>query len=125
MALLQRLWTHISKPKKAPPPFGVRLTCFAHLDDEYPPDYRYPPLWRKEWDRKHAERAAASLSIVKIDPVVGLSQSLKAAGIHPSQLAPVILAASTPDVCHSAVVEDPPSIPTSTDHVASASRLST
>ena len=33
MALLQRLWINISKPKKAPPPFGMRLTCFAHLDD--------------------------------------------------------------------------------------------
>ena len=100
MALLQRLWTHISKPKKAPPPLGVRLTCFAHLDDEYPPDYRYPPMWRKQWARKlvelkHAERTAARLSVVKMDPVAVLSQSLKAAGIHPSQLEPTIAGEST------------------------------
>lgn len=84
-AMLKRLWINISKRKEAPPPSGVRLTCFAHLDDEYPPDYRYPPMWRKEWDRKHAERkyaerTAGSLSTVKMDPVVELSRSLKAAG---------------------------------------------
>ena len=117
MALLQRLWINISKPKKEPPPFGVRLTCFAHLDDEYPPDYLYPPMWRKEWDRKyaerkyaerkHAERTAASLSIVKMDPVVELSKSLKAAGIHPSQLAPVTVEPRTTDPCHSGAVKAP------------------
>jgi hypothetical protein len=111
MALLRRLWINISKPKKAPP-FGVRLTCFAHLDDEYPPDYLYPPMWRKEWDRKyaerkHAERTAASLSIVKMDPVVELSKSLKAAGIHPSQLAPVTVEPRTTDPCHSGAVKAP------------------
>lgn len=41
------------------------------------------------------------------DPVAELSQSLKAAGVHPSQLAPVILEKTTPDVTHSAVVEVP------------------
>jgi hypothetical protein len=80
---------HIQAQKSAAA-VRLRLTCFAHLDDEYPPDYRYPPMWRKEWDRKHAERTADSLSIVKMDPVVELSQSLKAAGIHPSQLEPTI-----------------------------------
>lgn len=112
MALLQRLWINISEPKKTPPPFGMRLTCFAHLDDEYPPDYLYPPMWRKEWDhkyaeRKHAKRTAASLSIVKMDPVVELSQSLKAAGIHPSQLEPVTPEVTTSAVGHSAVVKAP------------------
>lgn len=53
--------------------------------EDFGPAYEYPPLWRKEWDRKHAERTTASSSIVKMDPVVELSQSLKAAGIHPAQ----------------------------------------
>lgn len=50
--------------------------------EDFGPDYECPAVWRKEGDRKHAERAAASSSIVKMDPVVELSQSLKAAGIH-------------------------------------------
>ena len=58
---------------------------------DHGPAYEYPPMWRKEWDRKHAERNAARLAAVTMDPIDALNQSLKAAGIHPSQIDPVVL----------------------------------
>jgi hypothetical protein len=53
---------------------------------DYGHAFEYPPMWRKEWDHKHAEKFAA-----RTDPIDALNQSLKAAGIHPSQTDPVLL----------------------------------
>ena len=63
--MLQRLKTLIVGRGRgaASKPRGKYLSPPPIVDGD--PEYEYPPLWRKQWDRKHAEKFAA-----KTDPLV-------------------------------------------------------